>query len=262
MRNVSFEFADSTVVVTGGSSGIGRAIALAFGDAGATVINGDLRTQPKGDTAPTTELIDDADGSGTGVFVETDVSDPEQVYALVERAAALGGVDVMVNNAGIFEKSPLRELGPETLSDHLDVNVCGLYYGCQAALDSMVTEGRQGAIVNMASISSDVAQGNLVHYEATKGAVKMITRGTALEAGQYGIRVNAVAPGVIPTELYEGYSEKYQDEGELDELIKPVPLERAGRPEEVAQATLFLASDGAAYVTGETLYVDGGWTAI
>jgi len=262
MSEVTYDFNDETVVVTGGSSGIGRAIALAFGKAGATVINGDVRKMPKGEGQPTTKMIDDADGSGRGLFVETDVSDYEKVQELVERTGRFGGVDMMINNAGIFEKVPMRELDPQSLVAHFEVNACGIYYGCQAALDSMIEDERQGVIINMASISSEVAQGNLVHYEATKGAVQMITRGAALEAGSHGIRVNAVAPGIIPTELYEGYSDKYRSEEELAELIKPIPFERVGRPEEIAQATMYLASDGATYVTGETLFVDGGWTII
>jgi NAD(P)-dependent dehydrogenase (short-subunit alcohol dehydrogenase family) len=255
MGDVSYHFDDNTVVVTGGSSGIGRAIALAFGDAGATVINGDVRPDPKVGDTPTHERIREA--GGEAAFVETDVSDPEALVGLVDEADEYGGLDVFVNNAGIFEDVPFLDADEATLDAHYQVNVKGVYFGCQAAALKMQGEG--GAIVNVASISSRVAQGGLVHYEATKGAVEMITRGAALELAGEGVRVNAVAPGIVPTELYEGYSEKYQDASEREELVKPIPMERPGTPQDVAEATLFLASDGASYTTGETLFVDGGW---
>jgi NAD(P)-dependent dehydrogenase (short-subunit alcohol dehydrogenase family) len=257
VSNVSFEFSGETVVVTGSSSGIGRAIALAFRKAGATVLNGDIRADPKvGDTSTHRRIR--AVG-GKSLFVETDVSEPEQLRALADRADEYGGLDVLVNNAGVFADVPFREVDESVLNAHYEVNIKGVYFGCQAAADKMWDDG--GVIVNVASISSRVAQGALVHYEATKGAIEMITRGTALELAPK-IPVNAVAPGIVPTELYEGYSEKYHDEEELEELVKPIPIGRAGTPEEVAQTTLYLASDAASYTTGETLFVDGGWMTL
>jgi len=258
MGNASYDFSEETVVVTGASSGIGRAIALAFGDAGATVINGDIRPEPKVGDTPTHERIREDGGEAT--YVQTDVSEPEQLLALVDEADEYGGLDVFVNNAGIFEDVPFLEADEPTLDAHYQVNIKGVYFGCQAAARKM--QGTGGAIVNVASISSRVAQGGLVHYEATKGAVEMITRGTALELAEAGIRVNGVAPGIVPTELYEGYSDKYRDESEREELVKPIPMDRPGKPEEVANATLFLASDAAAYTTGDLLFVDGGWMVL
>jgi NAD(P)-dependent dehydrogenase (short-subunit alcohol dehydrogenase family) len=151
------------------------------------------------------------------------------------------------------------DVDESTLDAHYEVNVKGTFFGCQAAARAMAGHG--GAVVNVASISSRVAQGGLVHYEATKGAVEMVTRGAALELAPE-VRVNAVAPGVVPTELYEGYSEKYQTEAERAALVKPIPMDRPGTPGEVADATLFLASDAASYVTGAVLFVDGGWMTL
>ncbi|PSP86159.1 short-chain dehydrogenase [Halobacteriales archaeon QS_1_68_17] len=258
MGDARFDFDGETVAVTGGSSGIGRAIALAFGAAGATVLNGDVRPDPKVGDVPTHRHI--REEGGDAEFLETDVSDPEQLLALADRAAELGGLDVFVNNAGVFEDVPFLGADEATLDGHYSVNVKGVYFGCQAAARHMV-DGR-GAIVNVASISSRVAQGGLVHYEASKGAVEMVTRGVAFELAGEGVRVNAVAPGIVPTELYEGYSERYRTEEERDELVKPIPMGRPGTPEEVADAALFLASDAAGYTTGETLFVDGGWMVI
>jgi len=257
MGNVQFDFSGETVAITGGSSGIGRGIALAFGEAGATVLNGDIRAEPKVGETPTHERI--RAGGGTAEFVETDVSDPDQLFALAERATDFGDLDVFVNNAGIFKDVSFLDVDEATLDSHYQVNVKGVYFGCQAAARHLDAGGE---IVNVASISSRVAQGGLVHYEATKGAVEMITRGAALELAGMDIRVNAVAPGIVPTELYEGYSDKYHTDEELEELVKPIPMGRPGMPEEVADATLFLASDAAGYTTGETLFVDGGWMVL
>lgn len=258
MGDLTYRFDDETVIVTGASSGIGRAIALAFGEAGATVINGDVRSEPKLGETPTHEKI--VAHGGDASFVRTDVSDPESVYDLVDRADEYGGLDVFVNNAGVFRDVPFLDVDESTLDTHYQVNVKGVYFGCQAAARKM--QDRGGAIVNVASISSRVAQGGLVHYEATKGAVEMVTRGTALELAADDIRVNAVAPGIVPTELYEGYSEKYHDEADRAELVKSIPMDRPGAPEEVADAALFLASDAASYTTGDTLFVDGGWMVL
>ncbi|NHN47491.1 SDR family oxidoreductase [Halostella sp. JP-L12] len=255
MGQTTFDFDGETVIVTGGSSGIGRAIALAFGDAGATVINADLREDPKDVDAdlPTHEAIEE--GGGRAEFVGTDVSDPAEIEAVVEAAREFGGVDVMVNNAGLFIEGGFREITAEEFDQIHGVNAKGVFFGCQAAANDMIDRGEGGAIVNTASISSNLAQHGQVQYDSTKGAVRMITRGAALELAEHDIRVNAVAPGQIATEFLEGWTEE-ANEGDF---LKPVPQGRAGRPEDVADAALFLASEGAGYTTGELLHVDGGW---
>lgn len=260
MGFATYDFGGETVVVTGASSGIGRAIALGFGDAGATVINADIREKPKLDELPTHQHIEEYGGKAS--YVETDISDREEVRTLVEAADEFGGLDVMVNNAGIYQPEPMLNAKESTLDLHYEVNIKGVFNGVQAAAQEMVKNGTEGSIVNMASISAEVAQGGIVPYEASKGAVKMITKGAAVEFATDGIRVNAVAPGVIPTELYEGYSSKYDTSEDLAELVKPIPTDRAGSPEEVARAVLFLASEEASYTTGALLFVDGGWMAI
>ena len=255
MGQTRFDFDGETVIVTGGSSGIGRAIALGFGDAGATVITADLREDPKDVDAdlPTHEAIED--GGGRAEFVRTDVSDPEEIESVVAAAREFGGVDVMVNNAGLFVEGEFREVTPEEFDRIHGVNAKGVFFGCQAAANDMIDRGEGGAIVNTASISSTLAQHGQVQYDSTKGAVRMITRGAALELAEHDIRVNAVAPGQIATEFLEGWTE----EAEEGDFLKPVPQGRAGRPEDVADAALFLASEGAGYTTGELLHVDGGW---
>ncbi len=264
MGTVSYDFSDETAIVTGASAGIGRAIARRFGEAGAHVINADQREEPKADDEdrPTHELIEESGGSAD--YVETDVSDPDQLESVVAGAREYGGVDVMVNNAGVQIPGGFLEVSPEDFDTLHQVNAKGMFFGTQAAANDMIDRGEGGTIVNTASISSRVAQHGQVQYDSTKGAIKMITRGSALELAEHGIRVNAVAPGQIATEFTEGWSDEAQDaagEGG-DGFIKPVPLGRAGFPDDLDGAYLFLASDEAEYITGELLYVDGGWTAI
>ena len=174
-------------------------------------------------------------------------------------AREYGGVDVMVNNAAIQIPRRLREMTKAEFDRIHAVNVGGTFFGTKLAAEEMIDRGVEGAIVNTASISSTEAQFGQVGYDSTKGAVRMITRGSALELAEAGIRVNAVAPGQIATEFTEGWSERAERRAAADELLKPVPLGRAGTPADVAGAYLFLASDDAGYVTGELLQVDGGW---
>ncbi|WP_226010541.1 SDR family NAD(P)-dependent oxidoreductase [Halomicrobium salinisoli] len=259
MGDAAFDFADDTVIVTGGSSGIGRATALQFGEAGATVIVADVRREPKDVDAeePTDALIEDR--GGTAEYVETDVSDPGQVAAVVEAARDFGGVDVMVNNAGLFAGGSITDLDVDDLDAMLGVNVRGVFVGTKVAARDMLDRGEPGAVVNTASISSSFAQYGQVGYDATKGAVRMLTRGAALDLAETGVRVNAVAPGQIATEFNEGWTEEARESSRGDGFLKDIPVERAGRPEDVAPAICYLASDAAGYTTGELLHVDGGW---
>ncbi|WP_276278736.1 SDR family NAD(P)-dependent oxidoreductase [Haloarcula regularis] len=251
------DFTDETVIVTGGASGIGREIAQQFGDAGATVIVADLDEEPKIGDTPTHERIEEE--GGEAAFVRTDVSERDDIVTLVEAAREYGGVDVMINNAGLFIEGSILELDPEDFEAIHNVNAKGVYFGTQVAANDMLDRGEPGTIINTASMSSHYAQYDQVQYDSTKGAVRMITRGSALELAEHDIRVNAVAPGQIATEFAEGWSEEAAEKAANDELIKMIPLGRAGTPEDVAPAYLYLASDAAQYVTGELLWVDGGW---
>lgn len=259
MAEITYDYSDETVVITGASSGIGRATAMRFGAAGATVVNADLREEPKdrGAETPTHVAIEDA--GGTAEFVQTDVTDPAEVQAVIEAAREFGGVDIMVNNAAAHYTGSFVEADPSELDRLLSVNVRGVFVGSQAAARDMIDRDDPGVILNTASIASNHAQHDQVPYDTTKGAVRMLTRGVALELAGEGIRVNAVAPGQIATEFFEGWSEQAVEMVDKDELLKPVPLDRAGFPRDVAGAYLYLASDDAGYVTGELLHVDGGW---
>jgi NAD(P)-dependent dehydrogenase (short-subunit alcohol dehydrogenase family) len=257
MGRLNPDFEGETIIVTGGASGIGREVATRFGDAGATVLVADIDEEPKDGDVPTHERIE-ATG-GTATFVECDVTDRAELEALVETAHEFGGVDVMVNNAGLYVEGSLLELDPEEFDRVHAVNARGVYFGTQVAANDMLDRDDPGVVLNTASISSNQAQLDQVQYDSSKGAVRMITRGAALELAEHGIRVNAVAPGQIATEFVEGLAERQRQAAENDGHIKPVPLGRAGEPEDLAGAYLYLASDDAAYVTGELLHVDGGW---
>lgn len=256
MGNLNADFADETVIVTGASAGIGRAVALAFGDAGATVVNADVREEPKadGEEVPTHERIEES--GGRAEYVETDVSDPDQIRSVIAAARELGGVDVMVNNAGVYTKTRFREVTPDEFEEVHAVNARGTFFGTQIAANDMIERGDPGVVVNTSSDTQGRAAWDHSHYAATKGAIRMVTRSAALELAGDGVRVNAVAPGPVATEIREGWSEEAAElgpEGETPDL----PL-RAADPDELAGAYLFLASDEASYVTGETVWVDGG----
>ena len=259
MTNVTYDYSDRTVVVTGGSSGIGRAIATRFGAAGATVVNADLQADPHGtgEDTPTHEAIEDA--GGRAEFVETDVSDPADIEAVVEAAREFGGVDVMVNNAGTLVYGSVLEVTPDEYDLMDSVNTKGVLFGCQAAARDMLDRGAEGAIVNTASIRTDTALGGQILYNMTKGAVKMITRTAAVELADEGIRVNAISPGRTVTPLAEG-TEDAAEMSESGDLVKPIPMGRPATSDEIAPGALFLASDEAKYVTGEILTLDGAWS--
>lgn len=190
------------------------------------------------------------------------MSDPDDIESVIDAAREYGGVDVMINNAALSADAPMREVTPEEFERIHRVNVDGVFFGCQYAANDMIERGDAGTIVNTASISSTVTQFNQVQYDSTKGAVRMLTRGCALELAEHDIRVNAVAPGQIATEFGEGWTADATRGAQENDFIKPVPAGRAGTPDDVAGAALFLASEQAAYITGELLHVDGGWQII
>ncbi|SEW14709.1 SDR family NAD(P)-dependent oxidoreductase [Natrinema salifodinae] len=274
MGSLTYDFSDETVIVTGGSSGIGREIARRFGAAGATVVVADVLEEPKDadESIPTHERIEDAGGRAT--FVETDVSDPDDVASVVEAAREFGGVDVMVNNAGIYRHGSLLETPVDEFDQVLAVNVRGVFAGCRAAAREMLAADDPGCIINTASISSEYAQLGHTMYDASKGAVMMLTRVAALELARFGIRVNAVAPGIIETTFGEETPDLEFDRTVDDRFIAgdaalpdpddqaietDIPIGRLGTPEDVASPYLFLATDDASYITGHLLYVDGGY---
>ncbi|HUQ61706.1 SDR family oxidoreductase [Lentzea sp.] len=239
--------ANKKALVTGATSGIGRAIAVRLAEAGATVYVTGRRAELGKETV---ELIEKA--GGTGHFVVSDVASLEDVREL---AAEVGDVDVLVNNAGIFPFSPTTEQSLETYQQVFDVNVRGTYFLTAALVPAMVAK-KKGAIINISSIGADVGNPITSVYSASKAAVDALTRSWAVEFGAHGVRVNSVAPGPIRTET------AVTQAGEVFEKIsETVPMNRVGEPEEIADVVLFLASDQSSYVTGAVLAADGGYLA-
>mgnify|MGYP000615537992 CR=1 FL=1 len=248
---MSQRLADTTALITGASSGIGRSIALRFAEEGANVVVADVRSEPREGGTPTHERLSD------GVFIETDVSDIEQLRSTVnETVETFGSLDVMVNNAGVFPGSqPIETVSEDEYDRLLAINLKGVYFGCTLAAEIMREQGDGGSIINLSSIAGVVAFDDSAAYCASKGGVTNLTRELAVELGNDGIRVNAINPGVIETAM------STEDAAVAGTLGDRIPLGRDGQPEEIAGAALFLASEDASYVTGHNLVVDGGYTA-
>jgi len=246
-----------TAVVTGGASGNGREIARTFAGEGASVVVADVQSEPREGGTPTHELLEDEYGVGA-TYVDCDVTNLDQLEAAVDAADEFGGLDVMVNNAGIFREQEFTEVTEEEFDRMMDVNVKGVYFGAQYAARKLVENGG-GNIINMSSVAGLEGSAGFATYCATKGAIRLLTYALAAELGPEGVRVNAIHPGLIETEMTtEDVPIVGSESGEG--YRQTIPSRRFGQPEEVADAALYLASDLASYVNGESLVVDGGMT--
>ena len=237
-------------LVTGGARGIGRAIAERLARRGDTVFIGDL-----GSTAASTAA--ELAAAGLAVHaVELDVRDPGSLAAAVASVEEVAPLATMVNNAGVGWIRPLTEVTPQEFDDLMSVNLRGVFFGIQAAARAMASRG--GCIVNTASTSAFTASTTpMVPYDTSKGAVRMLTIAAARELAPAGIRVNAVAPGTVDTDLTRSVLD---DPAVLEhQAAERIPLGRLGKVTDIAAAVDFLSSEAASYVTGHVLVVDGGW---
>lgn len=241
-----------TIVVTGAASGIGRETAVRFAEHGAAVVVADVRERPR-EGGPTTVERIAADTDSESTFVECDVTNRTDLETAVSAANAFGGIDVMVNNAGILVQEPFLETDEASFDSMMNVNVKGTFFGAQVAAERMVEAGR-GSIINLSSVSGLEGAGGRAVYCASKGAVRLLTYALADALGPQGVRVNAIHPGAIET------AQAREDSGVIgqDDYLETVPLGRFGTPGDVADAALFLASNLSGYVNGESLVVDGG----
>jgi NAD(P)-dependent dehydrogenase (short-subunit alcohol dehydrogenase family) len=238
------------VAITGAGSGIGRATATAFAAAGARVVGSDLVPATLDETAA---LIRAA--GGDCVTVVADVARRADVDRLVETCLELGDLDVMVANAGVSRDRPFLEVTEEDLDATFAVNLKGVFFCGQAAARAMIAKGHGGSIVSVASTYGERAAQDCSAYCTSKGGVRMLTKAMALELGPHGIRVNAVAPGFIRTAM-----NPMTEPREEQRLAAQVPIGRVEGPDVIADAIVWLASDAARYVDGQTVFVDGGWT--
>ncbi|MFB6136924.1 MAG: SDR family oxidoreductase [Halobacteriaceae archaeon] len=250
---------DEVALVTGGASGNGRAIALAFAEQGADVVVADITPEPREGGAPTHEVIAD-ETDADAAYADCDVTDVDDLEAAVGVAEEFGGVTVMVNNAGLTESQSFLETTEAEFDRMMDVNVKGVFFGAQKAAESMLDGGREGSIINISSTSGLRGRGDGVRYCTSKGGVRLMTYALA-DALAPDIRVNAIHPDYTETAMIEEDIELVGTDAGRAYVDENILLGRAGQPEDVADAALYLASDLASYVTGHSLVVDGGVTA-
>ncbi|MDZ4870721.1 MAG: 2,5-dichloro-2,5-cyclohexadiene-1,4-diol dehydrogenase [Chroococcidiopsis cubana SAG 39.79] len=243
---------DKVALVTGGTSGIGRATAIAFGAAGAKVVFSGRR-DAEGET--TSAMIRET--GAECLFVRSDVSDEAEVQALVDKTiATYGRLDCAFNNAGI--EPPLKPLHKQSIEDFdklMSINVRGLFLCMRYEIQQMLNQG-SGVIINNSSMGGLIAFPGISPYIASKHAVMGLTRSAALDYAKQGIRINAVNPGLIATAMMDRLSS-----GSTDDVGSTVPMGRMGQAAEIAQAVVFLCSDAASYITGQPFAIDGGYTA-
>jgi NAD(P)-dependent dehydrogenase (short-subunit alcohol dehydrogenase family) len=241
------ELTDKTVLITGATSGIGRAAAKRFADAGATVIVSG-RDRERGE-----QVVSEIEASGGRArFVAVDLRAPGGARRL---ASAAGSVDVLVNNAGVFSFAATHETSSEQIDDMLHVNIAAPFELTAALAPAMAARGN-GAVINVSTMAASFGLPGAAAYGASKAAVELLTKAWAAEYGPQGVHVNAVAPGPTRTPGTDGMGDG------LDRLAATLPLGRAADADEIARAIVFLASEDAAYVNGAILAVDGGRTAV
>ena len=240
---------EQVAIVTGGTKGIGRAICLLFAVEGAEVIANFSK-----DVKAAEDLMEEAKSRGLSVaLLKADVTQFDQVKEMVEETfAQYGRIDILVNNVGLIRDNFLMLMSDDDWDSLIKTNLTSLFYCCKAVIRKMIPQ-RRGKIINISSISGILGTSGQTNYATAKGGVISFTKSLARELGPFNIHVNAVAPGLIESEVISRMPKE-----KVEVIIKSSSLGRMGKPEEVAQAVLFLASEGSNYITGQTIVVDGG----
>ncbi|MBP0019682.1 MAG: SDR family oxidoreductase [Cyanobacteria bacterium SBLK] len=250
-QNSQREFDGKVVLVTGGSSGIGRATAIAFGRAGAKVVVASRRVTEGEETVHQIETEE-----GEGIFIATDVSKDSDVKTTIEKTiATYGRLDCAFNNAGVIIANALSNFSEEDWDCVLDINLKGIWLSLKYEIPAMLKQGK-GTVVNMASIAGMIGIAGNAVYSASKGGVIALTRTAAVEYANSGIRINCISPGVTQTQILDDLPSDA-----LNGFINNHPVKRAGQPEEIANTVLWLCSHKSAFMTGHNLVIDGGYTA-
>lgn len=243
-----------TAVITGGSKGIGHAIAERFGQEGMNVVI-NYNSDPAG-AESAVESVENK--GGHAVAVQADISTELGVQSLLDAAVEnFGDLDVWINNAGMEIKSPTHELSLDAWNKVTAIDQTGVFLGSRIALAYFKKHGKAGNIINMSSVHERIPWLTFASYAAAKGSVKLFTQTIAMEYAKDNIRVNAIGPGAINTPIN---AQKFADKAQYDQTVKMVPMDRIGDPEEVAAGAAWLASNESSYVTGITLFIDGGMT--
>jgi NAD(P)-dependent dehydrogenase (short-subunit alcohol dehydrogenase family) len=246
---------DKVAVVTGAAAGIGLACARRFTAEGAKVMLSDI---DEGKGAAAAKEI--ADSGAEARFVACDVGDKAQVDAMIETAAeTFGGIDCAIANAGIVHACDFLDLAEADFDRVIRVNLKGVFLTGQAAARQMVAQGRGGTIINMSSVNAVMAIPAITPYVTAKGGVNQLTKVMALSLVDHGIRVNAIGPGSIMTDVFKSV---VSDQAAVNKILSRTPMGRIGEPDEVASIAVFLASEDSSYVTGQTIYPDGGRMAL
>jgi len=247
---------DKVAIVTGARRGMGITHALVLAKDGVKVVVADISLE---DCQKVVEEIEK--NGGEAIAVKCDVSKKEEVKEMVkETVEKFGKVDILVNNAGITQFKPFLELTEEEWDRTIDINLKGYFLCAQATAEEMAKQ-KAGVIVNIASVAmgqQGIGFPTLVHYCASKGGIVGMTEALAVELAPFGIRVNAIAPGMIDTPMIDPVK---KDPGTMEAMLARVPMHRVGKPEEVSNLVLFLAPDASSYITGSTVVIDGGWLA-
>ena len=243
---------NKVALVTGAATGIGKAIAIRFAREGAKVVI-DFVGKPGGSASVEKEI---ADSGGQSIGVAADVSRPDQVANLIDSAVkAFGKLDIVVNNAGIEKKIAFVDYPLDELQKILDVNLIGPFLVSQAAARQMIRQGQGGRIINISSVHEDLPMPGNAAYCASKGGLRMLARTIAVELANANITVNNIGPGAVFTPIDADVEAKPEME---KALMAEIPLNRWGKPEEIAGLAVYLASDEAGYITGSTYFIDGG----